>query len=399
MDQLLSPALMLALILTLLGCATLGVAYTRARRSAQAAASALQAPLARNAPSVREAAMLEALCQDLRTRTNGIVGLAELLLAAPLPEEQLHQADLIADSGRSLLRLLGDVLDVTRIDSGGLQLQAEPSDLRELLGHSVTLMQASARSRGLALVLLVDDAVPAQVVIDRARLRQVVLNLLGNAVKFTREGRIDVQARVAQTTTGPQLAISVIDSSEGIAHDRQGEIFQPFFRQKAPIGRTFREKTGTGLGLALSSLIVRAMGGDIALESAPGLGSCFSIRLPLVTPSFGRQVTGTANQAPEAGANSLPVRELEAQYHRHRDAMLASLHAASLPGFPGDETNWDSLASQLHRLAGVAASFGDEQMCDLARRIHAELSGQATPRLCKEAVLRHWDELQALRST
>lgn len=274
MAELLAPAL------TLLACLALGVALVAARRGRAVVQPALPAPPPR--PSAQEAATLEALCRDLRQRTNGIVGLAELLVAAPLPEDQLRQAELIAGSGRSVLRLLGDVLDVTRIDAGGLQVQAEPSDLRDLLDHSVNLMQASARARGLLLVLVVDDAVPPQVMLDRARLRQVLLNLIGNAVKFTGHGRIDVQARLAQTSRGPQLAISVIDPGIGIGHDRQGDIFQPFFhRAPEPLGRPM-DTTGTGLGLALSSRIVRAMGGEIALESAPGQGSCFTIRLPMI---------------------------------------------------------------------------------------------------------------------
>ncbi len=161
--------------------------------------------------------VLETLCQDIRARISGMVGLSEQLLAAPLGDDQQRQAELIADSGRTMLRLLGDVMDVTRIDAGGLRLQAEPSDLRELLDHHVNLMQAATRARGLTLALMVDDAVPARVLVDRARLRQVLLNLIGNAVKFTEHGRIDVQARVAQTATGPQLAISVIDPGVGIA--------------------------------------------------------------------------------------------------------------------------------------------------------------------------------------
>lgn len=344
--------------------------------------------------------MLEALCRDIRARTNGVVGLAELMVAAPLPEDQLQQAKLIADSGRSMLRLLGDVLDVARIDAGGLQLQAEPSDLRDLLGHSVNMLQASARARGLSLVLLVDDAVPPQVVLDRARLRQVMLNLIGNAVKFTRQGRIDVQARLAQTPEGPQLAISVIDPGQGIARERQAEIFQPFFRHVAPAqGPTpVALESGTGLGLALSSRIVRAMGGEIALESAPGLGSCFTVRLPLVTGVAPSMETPDPDLLPATQADIARFPELQSRYLLRREALFVSLHAAlSLPGQPRQEANWDALTSQLHRLAGIAANFGDERLGKLARLLHGELHSQNSPRLRHEALLRHWHELQAER--
>lgn len=343
--------------------------------------------------------MLETLCQDIRQRTNGIVGLTELLLAAPLPEDQLRQAELIADSGRTMLRLLGDVLDVTRIDAGGLQLQSEPSDLRDLLGHSVNLMHASARARGLSLVLVVDDAVPPQVALDRARLRQVLLNLLGNAVKFTRQGRIDVQARVAQTPTGPQLAISVIDPGVGIAREKQEDIFQPFFRQSAGSAKPEADSTGTGLGLALSSRIVRAMGGEISLESAPGLGSCFTVRLPLVTDGEALMPDDGSDQAWAMPVDPPGLDHLEARYQQRKETLFVSLRAATLPDPRWPETNWDNLTSQLQGLAGVAANFGDAHLGNLARRLLADLHHHTSPRLRQEAVLWQWDELQAARRT
>lgn len=344
--------------------------------------------------------MLEALCRDIRARTNGVVGLAEQLVAAPLPEDQLRQAELIADSGRTMLRLLGDVLDVARIDAGGLQLQAEPSDLRDLLCHSVNLMQASARARGLSLVLVVDDAVPPQVLLDRARLRQVMLNLIGNAVKFTAQGRIDVQARLAQTPAGPQVAISVIDPGQGISRERQAEIFQPFFRHAAPAEATGHAAlpSGTGLGLALSSRILRAMGGEIALESAPGLGSCFTVRLPLVSGPGPTPELADAELPAPASADMARFPELQSRYLLRKEVLFTTLQAAlTSPTVVSPAADWDTLTTQLHRLAGVAANFGDDRLGQLAHKLHGELCAQSNPRLRHEALLRHWHDLQAER--
>lgn len=390
-----------AIALSLLACAAPGVALLVARRGAATGTAGQDQPAppppATNLPPAQEAALLEALCQDIRQRTNGIVGLSELLLAAPLLEDQLRQAELIADSGRTMLRLLGDVLDVTRIDAGGLQLQSEPSDPRDLLGHSVNLMQASASARGLSLVLVVDDAVPRQIALDRARLRQVLLNLIGNAVKFTRQGRIDVQARVAQTPAGSQLAISVIDPGVGIAREKQEEIFQPFFRRTAGSANPAADSTGTGLGLALSSRIVRAMGGEISLESAPGLGSCFTVRLPLVADAAPLVPHEASDQAWVLPVDPPGLHQLEARYRQRKEALFASLQAATLPDPRWPETNWESLTSQLQGLAGVAANFGDAHLGNLARRLCTELHHHTSPRLRQEAVLRQWDELQAAR--
>lgn len=393
MDYLLAPALITALI----ACVALSVALFAAHRGRKVPEAATQGH--DQTPSAQEAAVLEALCRDIRARTNGVVGLAEMLVAAPLPEDQLRQAEQIADSGRTMLRLLGDVLDVTRIDAGGLRLQTEPTNLRDLLGHSVGLMQTSAQARGLSLVLVVDDVVPDLVMLDRARLRQVMLNLIGNAVKFTPRGRIDVQARVAQTDTGPQLAISVIDPGKGIARERQGEIFQPFFRHTASgdpssSAALATPASGTGLGLALSSRIVRAMGGEIALESAPGLGSCFTVRLPLVANAAASPTAGDFET--ELALPDARHRELKSGYLLRKQALLSGLKAAAQsPGEYPQAANWDSLTGQLRRLADAATSFGDDRLGDLARRLHGELENQPSPRLRHEVLLRHWDELQA----
>lgn len=365
-------------------------------------------PASLASPLHGEAAMLEILCQDIRARTSGMVGLAEQLVGAPLAEDQQHQAELIADSGRTMIRLLGDVLDVTRIDAAGLQLLAEPTDLREVLDHHVNLMRASARTRGLALSLMVDDAVPPQVVLDRTRLRQVLLNLVGNAVKFTQRGTIEVQARVAQTAGGSQLAISVIDSGIGIARERQAAIFQPFFRHEvgtAPSGRT---TSGTGLGLALASRIVNAMGGEIALESAPGLGSCFTVRLPMVVAGTDYDPT---SYSPERGCESVPepgqvalspglaqLCDLEERYNRRKDSLFASLQAAlSTPPQRAAETDWTAIASQLHRLAGVAANFDNARLGDLARHLHDQFRAQANAHQRHALLAENWDALQAER--
>jgi signal transduction histidine kinase/CheY-like chemotaxis protein len=218
---------------------------------------------------------------ELHVPLTGVIGFAERLLESCLQPAQRRQVELIGENGRAMLRLLGDVQDMGKIEAGELRLVAEATDLRETLEQCVGLMRPIAETRGLALTASVDDSVPARVELDAMRLRQVLLNLVGNAVKFTESGKVQIEAHTMPLAGERQsIRIAVTDTGIGIAEDRLQAIFRPFHSSESDAGT--RSIGGTGLGLAISRRIVTAMGGDMAVQSVAGLGSRFTVHLPLV---------------------------------------------------------------------------------------------------------------------
>ena len=281
---------------------------------------------------VARGAFLADISHELRTPMNAAIGFAELLLESRLEPAQRRQVELIAESGRSMLRLLGDLLDVARIESGDLRIVAEPTDIREALGHCVDLMRPIAEARGLKLSLRSEPAVPDMVPLDRTRLRQVMLNLIGNAVKFTDEGKVEVEVRLAGQD---QIAISVIDTGQGMSAERQAVVFDPFPRSaqapaRASASPAASGAAGTGLGLALTRSLVGAMGGTIGVQSAPGLGSCFTVALPIqAQPARSARSVRAAGNPAELSLKGRRV--LVAEDHEiNQELMLAMLQTLGM---------------------------------------------------------------------
>jgi len=227
-----------------------------------------------------KAAFLANMSHEIRTPLNGVMGFAELLLASKLGAEQKRHATLIFDSAQTLLTLLNDILDVSKIDAAQLEIAKEPFDLPHQLRQCVRLMDGMAQKKGLALTLAVDPALPRHVVGDGLRLRQILLNLLGNAIKFTASGSVAVEAAVMVSDTGsPLLQIDVIDTGVGIPEARLASVFEEFVQADVSTARRFG---GSGLGLTISRRLAALMGGDIKLSSRENEGTRVTLTMPLL---------------------------------------------------------------------------------------------------------------------
>ena len=270
-----------------------------ARKAAEAAMQ--EADVANRAKS----AFLATMSHEIRTPLTAVVGVAEVLRGAGLDARHARQLSLLEGAGRTLLGLVDDILDLSRIESGQLDIESQPVDLAALVQDIGQILQTRAATRGIALHHSHEG--PAMVLSDPLRLRQILLNLVGNAVKFTEDGEVALTSTVTRRTEDGRLDVVLVvrDTGVGIPKDRQAAVFQPFTQAEQGTARRFG---GSGLGLSIVARLVEMMGGTISLVSAPGKGTTVTVRIVL-SPAAGPVAEEPGEQAPEGNTRRVLLAE------------------------------------------------------------------------------------------
>ena len=239
---------------------------TEARRKAEAA-------------TVAKSRFLAAISHEVRTPMNGVITMAELLLESDLSQDQRAGLELISQSGQALVTIINDILDFSKLEAGKMTIRPEPFDLVEGVEEVAALLVPSAAERGLSCAFDFDPHAPRFFIGDMGRIRQIVTNLIGNAIKFTEKGTVSVRIGAVAEGEFANVTIDVIDTGVGISEVELEQVFSPF--EQAENADAVRLQEGTGLGLSISRQLASIMGGEVTASSVPGEGSVFTISLTL----------------------------------------------------------------------------------------------------------------------